>query len=214
MILHLNHIFELLCLLVSLVLYYKHKSSFLIVWCIYLTTLLSAELICLYFFEKGNSAFYNIINILIVSFSCYIITQIIYNKKILMLIKFLTLFYFVMLVAINIYDNSFFKTNILLFQLSFDLQLIYGLLFFYYLLITDDKTPKPTDSFGKWFATGLIIFNVGVSITFSLIDYIRNNKIYLFNLPLYRTIPKLFCVILYTCYIVALTKWKQPTTKS
>lgn len=63
---------------------------------------------------------------------------------------------------------------------------------------------------GLWFAAGVLIFYSGISIVFSLVDYIRDHHLTLNGLPLYQFVPRVLSIILYGCFSVAFLLWRKP----
>lgn len=108
-----------------------------------------------------------------------------------------------------LFAQHFHKTIIPIYAFSSDILLIFGFLFF---VVAFSKTPLLQNkyyAFGFWYSIGLIIFNAGVTVCFSLLNYCKQNHIFLLNLPVYNTIPKLLCIVLYGALIIALVKWNK-----
>ncbi|MBU0696951.1 MAG: hypothetical protein KKE39_10580 [Bacteroidetes bacterium] len=63
---------------------------------------------------------------------------------------------------------------------------------------------------GLWFASGILIFYSGISIVFSLVNYIREHHLNIAGMALYNFVPRCLSSILYACISIALLKWKKP----
>ncbi len=67
---------------------------------------------------------------------------------------------------------------------------------------------------GFWISFGVSLFFSGISISFSLHDYIIKNDLQLFGQVLHNTIPQILSLILYSCIIIAIILCKKKTKTS
>ena len=72
----------------------------------------------------------------------------------------------------------------------------------------DDETILISDS-GFWIAIGVSLFYSGVSIVFSLHDFIVRNNLTLFNIKLYKLVPRILSVILYLSISISIILCKK-----
>ncbi|MFY0104097.1 hypothetical protein ABTP95_19825, partial [Acinetobacter baumannii] len=94
-------------------------------------------------------------------------------------------------------QGNLFKTDVFVYTLASNIQMIYGLLFFLSLLLSADYYVNRYTKLGIAYSIGVIIFNAGTAICFSLAQYIKVKKIFMMGMPAYNAIPKLLCIILY-----------------
>jgi hypothetical protein len=60
-----------------------------------------------------------------------------------------------------------------------------------------------------WMVTGILIFFVGISISFALHYFLKGDGITIFGMPLYHFFPQVLSVFLYGCITVAIIQWKK-----
>lgn len=210
---NLNHISELLCLLVAILLWLKHKSSFYLLFVVYLAFISINELIAHYFLQEKNYSIYQLNTVVFVLFNGYIFQKIAHQQKIKKIIRFVTALYIAFWVLYISYFGS--STSIISVTLTIALVLVnaIGLLYLYSYLSGVFIHNIETENGNVWYSSGIIIFCSGLSICFSLLDYFNHNKMNFCGLPLHNFLPKIFSVVLYTCTIIALIQWKQKATK-
>ena len=88
------------------------------------------------------------------------------------------------------------------------LLVIVALLYIYTQYIDNDAifgTSEP----GFWIAIGVTLFFSGTSIVFSLYDLIVENHLKVLGSMLYNFVPRMLCVVLYTCTSIAIILWKK-----
>jgi hypothetical protein len=168
----------------------------------------------LYYIKKVETiSIANCQNLFILLFNAFIFYHLIESKTIRKFIIF----------SITLFGSVWFYINVVLWQLNkfnplfFDgaaiIQLIFALLFFYHYLSADTEKTNNNYLSGLWISTGILIFNAGVAICFSLFNFIYENNLTLFGKRLYNIIPQLLCIVLYSCISIALLLWKPTTIK-
>ena len=118
------------------------------------------------------------------------------------------------LISVIVYIVSFVffkKDHLYLFEdiivSGFILSLI-SLMYLYFKSSDDDETILLYDP-GFWIAFGVAIFYSGISISFSLHDFIKNNNLTFFGANLINVIPRYLSVILYSSISIAIILCKH-----
>ncbi len=62
---------------------------------------------------------------------------------------------------------------------------------------------------GFWIAFGVSLFFSGISIVFSLHGFIMRNNLLLFGIRLYKIVPRVLCIILYSSISIAIILCKK-----
>lgn len=84
-------------------------------------------------------------------------------------------------------------------------------LFYMYLrFVGDERTDLTEDPVG-WVAVGVVVFFSGVSIVFSLYEFIRSRQINLWGEPIYTLVPRLLSIFLYSCISIAIITCRKNT---
>jgi hypothetical protein len=78
-----------------------------------------------------------------------------------------------------------------------------------YIKFTDDEEILLISEPIFWIAVGVSLFYSGVSITFSLRDFIYENNLSIFGMKLYHSVPELLSMVLYTSISIALFLCRQ-----
>jgi len=149
-------------------------------------------------------------NLLSLGFYSYIILKLLHNNKHhQILIGSLAIYLISLVISIILFglNPTVFKYSLV--GAAFLLIIASGLVFYQNLLMEDLHQPAQMLS-GLYIAAGVLIFNAGISIVIFSIPYILKYKLTLMGNPLYNTIPRLLCMVLYPCIIISLYKWRTP----
>jgi hypothetical protein len=65
-----------------------------------------------------------------------------------------------------------------------------------------------------WVAVGVVVFFSGVSIVFSLYQFIQIRQIKLWGEPIYTLVPRLLSIILYSCLSIAIITCRKTIPSS
>ncbi|MFN9803057.1 MAG: hypothetical protein ACK54Y_04455 [Bacteroidota bacterium] len=69
---------------------------------------------------------------------------------------------------------------------------------------TEDEVTDLTQDPVGWVAVGVVVFFSGVSIVFSLYEFIQLKRITLWGEPIYTLVPRLLSLFLYSCISIAI----------
>lgn len=83
-----------------------------------------------------------------------------------------------------------------------------ALAYLYEKFADDDETLLVSEP-GFWIAVGVSLFYSGISISFSLYNFIIKHDLSLFGLKLYKLVPRVLSVILYLCISISLILCKK-----
>lgn len=179
----------------------------------YLTLILLLELISNFLYNSYQlSSFWlsEVPNLLSLIFYSYVFFKYLNNKKHHQILVGSLVFYLLsLLVFIILFGLSPTVFKYSLVGAAFLLIISSGLVFYQNLLMDDIDQPAQMLS-GLYIAAGVLIFNAGISIVIFSIPYIVKYKLILMGNPLYNTIPRLLCIVLYPCIIISLYKWRTP----
>lgn len=210
--LELNHYVEILSLLVSIIYIGKLRNSFLIAFVPYLLITLLVELAASYVYQQYGSStgwMYNILNLVSHVFYAYIFYKFSNVKKHQKTFIILTIAY---VTGSLIYYSltSFYNFSNYVIAAGGVLQVIFSCLHFYEYLQNDHYVNERHYTSSLWIASGILMFYSGITICFSLYNYILLKNLTLFKLPLYNIIPQSLSIILYCCITIAIVIWKKP----
>jgi len=208
----LHHYFEFLSLLIAIIYIGKLRNSFLVLFVPYLLITLLVELGAAYIYHTYSMPtgwMYNFLNLLSHGFYAFLFYQfsIVFKHKRIIII--LTGIYLTGSLTYYL-STSFYVFSNYVIAAGGILQVILSCLHFYEYLQNDDYVKERHYSSGLWIASGLLMFYSGITICFSLYNYILLNNLSVFNLPLYNIIPRSLSIILYCCISIALMIWKKP----
>jgi len=97
--------------------------------------------------------------------------------------------------------------------MAFDFFLIFfGMLYLYQQVIDENNVPFLTSP-AVWISLGVVIFFSGFSMALALYRYIIHMDLRLFGWRLYNLIPRLLCIVLYSCFSVALILFRRNAKK-
>ena len=88
-----------------------------------------------------------------------------------------------------------------------------GLGYLYY-QFENDQTDNPSMDPVSWIAIGVMIFFSGISIVFSLYEFIRAQQIIIWGEQMYILIPRFLSIVLYSCITIAIITCKINFTSS
>lgn len=83
-----------------------------------------------------------------------------------------------------------------------------------YFQFEDDRINNPSMDPVGWIAIGVMIFFSGISIVFSLYEFIRAQQIIIWGMQIYMLIPRLLSIVLYSCITIAIITCKINFTSS
>lgn len=205
--------FEFSAFLIAIFSYKRLKNSFMFWFIPFLLVTSLSELTSTLIYENYGVAtdwIYNILSPLTIYFYSYIFYRLLRNYKLKPIFIIVAVLYFLLIVLIAFFEKGF---HISLFITGAIVQIILACYFFYTCLLEDVDLNAPHVKSGLWMASGILIFFTGISIVFSLLDYIRAHHLVINGLPLYQIVPRYLSIILYACISIALIKWKKPQEK-
>jgi len=85
-----------------------------------------------------------------------------------------------------------------------------ALFYMYVRFVGDEMTDLTKDPVG-WVAVGVVVFFSGVSIVFSLYEFIRMRQVNLWGEPIYTLVPRLLSIFLYSCISIAIITCRKTT---
>jgi hypothetical protein len=211
---YVEHIFEFLSLGVALVYYNRIRYSFMKWFLPFLLTITIGEI----FAVRDYLGFY--ITYLLATlesfFYCYIFYTLIDNISIKKTITFLTVIViigfvigFLFIDVSRRYMFFFMKVRIA----AGVLTTFYALFYLYARFLREEKQ-KLTQDPGFWIAFGIIMYSSGLSWIFSLYFVVVEQRLILFGEPLYRLIPRLLCVILYSSLAASIILYVKNNKKA
>lgn len=211
--LSIQHYFEFLSLLMSIVYIGKLKNYFVVAFVPYLFVILVIELLAKYLyvnFHYSTAWIYNLINLFSHAFYAFIFYCFASQKKHRKVILSLTVIY---IAASLVYYlmTSLYEFNNVIISIGGVLEILFACLHFYHYLQNDNYVHERHFLSGLFIASGVLIFYSGITICFSLYNYIRINDLRLFGVPLYNLIPRYLSILLYLFISIAIIIWKRPT---
>lgn len=210
---NLNHISELLCFTIAFILWLKYKRSLFLLFALYLFFITANELIAHYFMSGKNHGIYLLNTLAFVIFNSHVFYKISLISKLNIAIKISAIIYSVFWLVWFSYFGSTSATLQITLSVALHLINLISLIYLYIYLHSFFIHNQEIEKANLWYVSGLVIFCSGMSICFSLLNYFAKHKINFIGLPIHNTLPKLFCVVLYTCTIIALLLWKPKTVK-
>lgn len=211
----IQHYFEFLSLLVSLLCLKKLKNSFMIFFVPYLLLILEIEILAKYLhvtYALSTGWMYNILNLISHFFFAFIFYMFSTAKEHRQTIILLTATYIISSLTYYFYTSFAFNNYIIAY--GGIIQVIFACIHFYEYLLHDYYVKEKHYSAGLFIAAGVLIFYSGITICLSLYNYILLNQLMIFNTPLYNIIPRYLSIILYSCISIALIVWRKPMTTS
>lgn len=211
MLIYLHNIFEFLSLLIAIIYYRYLKVNYMKWFLPFLAFVFVGEMISIY---RGIILGINTITIshliaivetIFYGFIFYLLTQQrLLKKGIQFLVPFFVVCYLSSLMM-NKKDLSYFALIITVSGFFFAaIALIY-----LYEKFSDDNEILLISEPGFWIAVGVTLFYSGISISFSLYDYILKNNLTIYGIKLYKLAPRIFSIILYTCISISMILCKK-----
>lgn len=207
----LHHYFEFLSLVIALYCVNRLRNNFVIWFIPYLFIVFSSELSANYlYYTHGYSTawIYNFLNLLSHLFYAYIFLNFAIRNSKKVTILFITGTYIIASLIYH-FSTSIHILNNYVIASGGIIQVLFACSYFSQYLKDDDLAKDNKYTSGLWLAAGILIFYAGVAICFSLYNYIRFNKLLLFGMPLYNSIPRYLSVILYSSISIALLTWRK-----
>lgn len=202
--------FEFLAFLVALIRYQKLKNSYMVWFIPFLLLTAVCEFgsdIIYYQYNLPTDWIYNILIPFTIYFYGFIFYRLLRSsnlKSVFLSVAFVYL-------ACNVYflltSTSF---SIILLLIGAVIQIILACYYFYKCLLDDVNLNAYYIKSGLWIASGIVIFYSGISIVFSLVNYIRAHHLMINGVHLYNVVPRYLSIILYTCLSIAFLQWKKP----
>ncbi len=214
----IHHYFEFLSLLVSIYCYRRLRNSFMIAFIPGLAVNFFVEVLTTYLsvIGKGHSTIW--IYNLFVPLTLLFYTYIFYKFAVYPFQKRLLIGLYGLYLGICLLDylwlGSLFVFNNKIFAGGGIIQVVFACSYYFQYLQDDDNLKDPKWTSGLWIASGLLIFFTGITIVFALPNFIYYNKLQIGGLPLYQVIPRILCVILYSCLSIAFVTWNPRAEKS
>nr|MBC7613289.1 hypothetical protein [Pseudopedobacter sp.] len=202
--------FEFLALCVAIFSYAKLKNSFMVWFIPFLLFTFISEISSDIIYRKYGLAtdwIYNILSPLTIVFYGYIFYSFIDKKKFKHMFLFAGLIYLLINIYVVLTSSKF---NITLLIIGALIQIILSCYYFYSCLLNDIDLNSYKVKSGLWIASGVLVFFAGISIVYSLLDFIREHHLNIGGVALYNFVPRCLSIILYTCISIALLKWKKP----
>lgn len=209
---HLHNIAELISLAIAIFYYPYLKDSFAKWFLPFLTIIFIGELIITYQHLYDNNQFniniYYLIGISESIFYNYIFYKFSDNKSLKKTIVYCTFLGALIYCSGFLFyqDNNNYHINCVIIS-GFLLSSI-SLGYIYTKFINDDKETIILEP-GFWIVAGVSLFFSGISIVFSLHDLIVEKDLTLFGIRLYKFVPRVLCIVLYTCISIAIILCKK-----
>ncbi len=212
-----NTIIELICLLIGCFCLYNDKQPMWRFFILYLFLICLTEISAIYMrkvLSVSNLPLYNIFLIV----ECFSISIFFYNilKKYVNRIKWLMawLFLFVIMYATEMISNHFsnfvFKT-----ASAISFVFVLACLYFYYLMLRDEKFEKLGSYAPFWWVNGTLIFYFGSTATNIFFDYLIMDQFSKFQHSIRYIIFNVLNISLYLCWSYAfICRYRQRKSSS
>ncbi|MBV9988635.1 MAG: hypothetical protein JO301_13235 [Chitinophagaceae bacterium] len=93
--------------------------------------------------------------------------------------------------------------------MAFDFFLILlGMIYLYHQVADEYNVPFLSNP-AVWISLGVILFFSGYNMILALYDYIIQKDLQLFGRRLYNLIPRLLCIVLYSCFSIAIILFRR-----
>lgn len=204
-----NYYIEFSAFLISLFCYQKLKHTLMFWFIPFLLFTSICELSSTIIYQNYGAAtywIYNILSPITTYFYGFIFYKLINNPKLKNTFYLLAVIYLILNSYFLIFSEGF---SIPLLLISSIVMVILAFYYFYRCLLDDVDLNSPIIKSGLWFASGILIFYSGISITFSLFNYIREHHLNIGGVSLYNFVPRCLSIILYACISISLLKWKK-----
>lgn len=203
--LHICYLAVLLLSVVAGLLYRKHLKSrnlYLLPFYLLLVFLQELTLLILVFTEpKFSTQFiYNIYNPVTTVFFSFLFTSIPFNRRskkwiISLLVIYLSavIVTFLFFQPIQVYNNYFFLTGSMITVLN-------AILFLFNYFKLDNRAEEKKWQPVLWIVIGIVAFYPVVNIAFSFYKYLVTYDATLWGMRLYRMIPQIMSIFMYSCF--------------
>jgi hypothetical protein len=209
---YLHYYFVSLSLLIAAIYFTKLKRSFLSLFLPYLLITLLLEIVADYLYQSykhPTGGIYNLLNLASHVFYAHIFYSYsnVYKYK-----RFIVLVTSVYLTGSLTYylSTSFYNFSNEVLAAGGLLQVILACLYFYEFQQNRKSLHRQHYRSGIWIASGVLLFYAGITICYSLYQYILIQNFSFLDQPLQNAVPRLLSIILYSCIAIALLIWKQP----
>lgn len=213
---HYIHLIELLTFLIAIIFYRHIKSSYMKWFLPFLGFIFFSELYASYLAKIVQESVIGI-NFLIAIVESFFYGYIFYNliesnayKK---WVKLLVLFSVTFYVIFYLYNQSTLKYFVIVINL-FGLGITFFAISFLYNSFKNDNDNVVFIQPGFWISFGVCIFYSGSSITFSFIEYFKQNNILLFGEPIINVVMRSLSLILYFSLSISIILCKRQTKVS
>jgi len=193
--------------------YKRLRNSFMVLFIPFLFFVLSTELYANWsYYSQGKKTLhlFNILTVLISVFYAVVFYKMTHGRATkrwltVIVISYVTcwLVYYLVITSLTQFNNIFFA-------MSSILQILIVCLFLYDHFTRDTYFSDPGFKSGLWISAGLLIFNCGSAISFSLYYYINEHGLTIFGIPLYNFMPRYLSIVLYSCIAISFFTWKKP----
>ncbi len=211
MLIYLHNIFEFISLLVAIIYYRYLKVNYMKWFLPFLGFIFVGEMISIYrgiILRINTITISHLIAIVETIFYGFIFYQLTQQRLLKKCIQFLVPFIVVCYLSslmINKKDFSYFALIITVSGFFFAaIALIY-----LYEKFSDDNDIILISEPGFWIAVGVTLFYSGISISFSLYDYILKHNLNVYGVKLYKLAPRIFSIILYSCISISIILCKK-----
>lgn len=201
---------EFVAFCIGLYNYKRLKNSYIFWFIPFLGITFFAEVSSAYIFSICKCPTYWIFEILVpltTLFYCFIFYCLIRDHSLKIPFSVLSILYLIVNFYFFITSTSFTTKGILL---SSIILISLSCYYFYRCMLDDIDLSAFYVKSGLWIASGILIFYTGISIVFSLFNYIRTYHLTIYEIPLYKFVPQVLSIILYSCFMVAFVLWRKP----
>lgn len=210
---YLNNLAELVCLLIAII-YYPYLKGTFMRWVLpFLMLVFFGELYAKYqvdILKVSNLKIYYLISVaqsLFYGFVFYKMNDTPIIKKVILSLVLISVLGYLISALFFLEIRNLLYINLIYSGLIFSLI---SLLYLYKRFASESQSYLIEDP-GFWIAFGVSLFFSGVSISFSLHDFIVEKKLELFGQKLHHLIPQILSVVLYLSLSIAIFLCKKKT---
>jgi hypothetical protein len=206
---------ELISLIIAICYYPYLKDSFMKWFLPFLAFIFLGELVTAWYHyfepQRSNADIYYIISIIESVFYNYILYKIlerVWLKKPIFLFAFITVTAYILGFLLDRDDYMF---PIFIVSGFFMAAIAVGYL--YIKLVEEDRVVLTKEP-GFWIAFGVALFFSGISVVYSLHDYILENDLSFYGARLYNFVSRVLCIFLYSSISIAIILCKKKNRAS
>lgn len=166
-----------------------------------------------YVMDTSNAALYNAYTIVQVVFCSLFLHSVNNNIKHSRIIVAALIIYVLLSLLTYLYFANFRDFNIPLFLLGGFMVVLFSIFFLVNYFSSDDQREETAYEPVIWVATGLIAYFAVLSITVTLITYIRLYELEISGVKLYNLVPRIMSIIMYLCFAYAFYKCRKLNRK-